>query len=103
MGGLESDLAWEEAPTNVATISVLKPPDGLRRWSGAVDFSALPEPGEYRVVIREYEYISANYINTSGRGRAARREQPKRLIYAETVLVDSALIAPPGGVTDTTV
>ena len=99
--GLNSDLAWQNAPASTATLNELPLPPGLLRWSGSLDFAVLPEPGEYRVVIREYEYLSANYTNTTGRGRALRREQPKRLIYAETILVDSSLIGGPGGITST--
>jgi hypothetical protein len=95
--GLDSDLAWQDAPAVTAAVSAfpLPPAPGLLRWSGTVTFTAAPEPGEYRVLIREYEYLSANYLITSGRGKAARRDQPKRLIYAETVLIDSALVSPP--------
>ncbi len=99
---LESDLAWEDAPAGTAVITALPLPTGLLRWVGSIAFATLPDPGEYRVLIREYEYLSANYTNNSGRGNAIRREQPKRLIYAETVLVDSALIGGPGGLTGTT-
>ena len=100
--GLAGDLAWEDAPAGTATLIQLPLPPGLLRWSGSIDFAALPQPGEYRVLIREYEYLSANYTINSGRGRTARRDQPKRLIYAETVLIDQALIGGPGGTTGTT-
>ncbi len=95
VSGLESDLAWQDAPAGHAVITATKPPVGLLRWSGEINFTTIPDPGEYRLVIREYEYISANYVVTSGRGRAARREHPGRLIYAETVLIDSGLLNPP--------
>jgi hypothetical protein len=97
VAGINSDLAWIDAPAATAALNALPLPSGLLRWSGTIDFAALPEPGEYRVVIREYEYLSANYVITSGRGRPARRTQPKRLIYAEFIEIDSALIAPPTG------
>jgi hypothetical protein len=47
-------------------------------------------------VIREYEYLSANYtIGTPSIGTRTLREQPKRLIYAEVVDIDIALIGGP--------
>ena len=95
VSGLQSDLAWQDAPASYAEITSTKPPEELLRWSGEINFTSMPAPGEYRLVIREYEYISANYVITSGRGRAARREHPGRLIYAETVLIDSGLLNPP--------
>lgn len=102
ISGMESDLAWEDAPGGTASLNPQPlPPKSLLRWVGTIDFAVLPQPGEYRVVIREFEYISANYVVVSGRGRAARRTHPRRLIYAESVEIDSALIAPPGGSTGT--
>ena len=47
-------------------------------------FAAAPEPDAYRVVVEEFEYISATY--------AEGRQAPGRLIYAETFLVDAALV-----------
>ena len=48
----------------------------LALWIGAVTFAARPEAGAYRLLVEEFEYISANYKE----GRRA----PGRLIYAET-------------------
>jgi hypothetical protein len=66
-----------------------------------VNFTQLPEAGEYRVLIREYEYLPANYVKTIQVGRRVRREQPRRLIYAEAIEIDAALIAGPSGSTGT--
>jgi hypothetical protein len=101
ISGMNSDLAWEDAPAGVATVISLPLSAGLLRWSGILDFAALSGPDEYRVVVREYEYLSANYTVNSGRGKALRRDQPRRLIYAETILIDAALISPPGSSTGT--
>jgi len=70
------------------------------RWTGTVDFATLPYPGQFRVLVREYEYLSANYTNAMHAGRRIiEREQPKRLVYAEALEIDSALIGGPA--TDT--
>jgi len=102
---LESDLAWEDAPVGTAVISqtTVNNPSALLRWTGTITFAAAPNPGQYRILIREYEYLSANYtiVTQTRRGRPIRREQPSRLIYAETIDVDSALIGAPGGETGT--
>jgi len=48
------------------------------------------------VLVREYEYLSANYTNATHAGRRIiGREQPKRLVYAEALEIDSALIGGP--------
>jgi len=62
------------------------------RWTGQVNFAQAPMPGQYRLVIREYEYLSANYVTTDEQGL---RRQPRRLIYAEVIELDAALVAPP--------
>jgi hypothetical protein len=102
---ISSDLGWEDAPAGTVTISALPVPltsqPGLVRWTGTVNFAALPDPGEYRVLIREYEYLPANYVKTAQVGRRVRREQPRRLIYAETIEIDAALITGPSGSTGT--
>jgi hypothetical protein len=99
---ISSDLGWEDAPAGTVTISPLPVPIiGLVRWSGTVNFTALPDPGEYRVLIREYEYLPANYVKTTQVGRRVRREQPRRLIYAEAIEIDAALISGPSGPTGT--
>ena len=87
MGGGELD--WVDAPAAEAAVTqfyeggALFQPN-LELWVGAVTFAASPKPGAYRLLVEEYEYISANYSN----GRHA----PGRLIYAETFEVDAALV-----------
>lgn len=94
-----SDLGWQDAPADTAMINPapISDPSGLVRWTGSVDFSELPEPDQYRILISEYEYLPANYttIIRDRRGEPVRREQPKRLIYAETIALDAALISGP--------
>ncbi len=95
---IHTDLGWQDAPAAAAAIISLPiNPAGLVRWTGAITFATLPEAGQYRVLIREYEYISAKDSITSGLqpGRRVIHEQPRRLIYAETVEIDAALIGGP--------
>jgi hypothetical protein len=84
------ELGWEDAPAAEAAATQfyegagLFQPD-LELWVGAVTFAAKPAPGAYRLLIEEFEYIAANYAE----GRGA----PGRLIYAEIVDVDTALVS----------
>jgi hypothetical protein len=88
-GQIESDLAWRDAAAAVAQVAPLfdapypGQPD-LEMWAGTVTFAPDRPPGRYRLLIEEYEYISANYAIREGR----RVEQPGRLIYAETIDLD---------------
>jgi hypothetical protein len=96
---VQSDLGWQDVPAATAAITPLTIPNptGLIRWTGTVQFSSLPAAGQYRLLVREYEYLSANYTNlvSPARGRRPQREQPRRLIYAEAIEIDSALIGGP--------
>ena len=83
------DLGWEDAPAAEAAATQFYEGPGLGQpdlglWVGAVTFAAVPAPGDYRLLIEEFEYVSAEY----GDGRHA----PGRLIYAETFAVDVALV-----------
>lgn len=85
---LGGELGWEDAPAADATVAQFYEGHGLNQpdlglWIGAVTFTAAPAAGVYRLLIEEFEYISANYAD----GRRA----PGRLIYAETVNVDAAI------------
>jgi len=99
---IPSDLGWEDVPPGVAAISInaAGPAPGqpdLHLWSGTVTFAQTPPSGQYRLLIREYEYVSANYTTSSPERDIARRVrlQPNRLIFAEVVEIDAALIAQP--------
>jgi hypothetical protein len=89
---VKSDLCWENAGSDVVTVDpqiddyVPAQPD-MVMWSGTVTFKEQPEAGRFRLLIEEYEYISANYTETEGR----RNVQPGRLIYAEIFELDDAL------------
>lgn len=103
---IQGELGWVDVPDGVATIADLtgSAKSDLIRWTGTVDFVNAVEPGKYRILIREFEYISANYVVTEPAPPNARPHHfhPKRLIYAETMQVDSALISGPTSNTGTT-
>jgi hypothetical protein len=86
-----SDVAWEDVPAKVAAVTQVYEGPGLNQpdlalWVGTVAFQAQPAPGQFRILVEEFEFISANYTTQD-------RHAPGRLIYAETFMVDSALVA----------
>jgi hypothetical protein len=99
---VHTDLGWQDAPAGSGIINqqFINDSSGLVRWTGTVDFATLPQAGQFRVLVREYEYLSANYTNATRVGRRIiEREQPRRLVYAEAFEIDGALIG--GPTTDT--
>ncbi|MBD2731845.1 hypothetical protein H6G96_37630 [Nostoc sp. FACHB-892] len=104
---IDSDLAWN----TIAIVPSAVPPsaDPTILWSGKVLLAENPTPDCFRLLIREYEYISAEYTtNPDGTTNPAIPSDfttetriigsaPRRLIYAETIAIDAALIsqAPP--------
>ncbi len=101
---ISTDLGWQDVPAGMASINPLPlPAVSLLRWSGTIDFTAVPIPGQFRVLIREYEYVSANYTIASknARSREPHRDQPSRLVYAEAIEVDSTLVGGPSTATGT--
>jgi hypothetical protein len=96
---ISTDVGWQDAPTSAVTItpSSIVDPSGLVRWTGTLTLAGSPKPGLFRVLVREYEYLSANYVEPirNERGQAVRSEPPKRLIYAEAIAIDEALIGGP--------
>jgi hypothetical protein len=98
---IAGDLGWREAAAGTASISVET--DGqfatekyLALWSGSVQFAEAPRQGQFRLLIREYEYISADWaiVHPGGEALPPWSEAPGRLIYAETVLIDEVLVGP---------
>jgi hypothetical protein len=96
---IAGDLGWRDAAAGATGISV--DTDGqfpkekyLALWSGRVQFAAVPKPQQYRLLIREYEYISADWaiVHRGGEALPPWSEAPGRLIYAETVEIDAALV-----------
>lgn len=89
---LHSDLAWRDVPETIAQVApqfedFAPNQPGLAMWIGLVTFTEIPEPGRYRLLIEEFEYVS----HTWAEGDAG--APPGRLIYAETFELDDALVS----------
>jgi len=93
------DLGWRDASAGTATIAV--DTDGqfasetyLALWSGSVHFAAPPVQGQFRLLIREFEYVSADWavVHPGGEVLPPRAEPPGRLVYVETIVLDATLI-----------
>lgn len=90
---IDSDLAWKDVDQTVAKVTAEKDgpvagnPD-LAIWAGTVQFVKKPIAGEFRLVIEEREFISANYTEVE-HGVV---QQPSRLVYAEIFALDEALV-----------
>jgi hypothetical protein len=91
---LDSDLAWH--PSNAFVVSEdlpdgsSTPPADFVLWSGTVSYVGSPgglEPGRFRLRITEHELLQGD-----GPPEASLR---RRLIYAEHVHLDAALLDPP--------
>ena len=86
---LASDLAWSDAPTGDASVQVVQTgaatgqPD-LTLFVATVTFAQPPQAGEYRLLIEEREYVSADYVLVEN----DRTVWPRRLIYAEIFALD---------------
>ena len=93
VAGVTSDLAWEDVAAGVASVEVdfdgpvADQPD-LVLWAGRVTFARRPPADAFRLLVQEWEYVSADYV--VGDGREA--TQPRRMIYAETFELDEALV-----------
>jgi hypothetical protein len=90
---IDSDLAWKDVAPDVAKVTPTKngpvagDPD-LAIWAGTVQFANKPAAGEFRLLIEEHEFISANYTEVE-HGIV---QQPSRLVYAEIFALDEALV-----------
>ena len=83
------DLGWSDAPAGEASATQFYEGPGIGQpdlalWAGTVTFSYLPTPGAYRLLVEEFEYVSATY--------AEGKQAPSRLIFAETFEVDGGLM-----------
>jgi hypothetical protein len=106
---IPGDLGWNEVPVETAmarqeTNPIPKPP-ALVRWTGTVEFAAPPEAGQFRVLVREYEYLPVHSGRTTLNSavRAAPRRWAQRLIYAEAFEIDARLVSGPTSSTGTVV
>lgn len=89
---IDSDLGWKDVGHDVAKVTPEK--DGpvagnadLSMWAGTVQFVNKISAGDFRLLIEEHEFISANYSEVE-HGIA---QQPSRLVYAEIFALDAAL------------
>jgi hypothetical protein len=96
---IAGDLGWRDASAGTATITI--DTDGqfasetyLALWSGSVQFAAPPTQGQFRLLIREFEYVSADWavVHPGGEALPPWAEAPGRLVYVETILLDATLI-----------
>lgn len=83
------ELEWQDAPAAEASVTQLYEGQALFQndlglWAGSVTFTIAPAPDEYRLLIEEFEYISANY--------AENRRAPGRIIYTEIIEVDATMV-----------
>jgi hypothetical protein len=79
--GIDSDLGWAPAPSGIAAATEDAPapsqPESIL-WSGTISFAREPRPGEFRVVVREFEETGAIPGTASG----------TRLVYAAILPFD---------------
>jgi hypothetical protein len=86
---MTSDLAWNAAPAGAASVNVVQDgtatgqPD-LALFVAEVTFATVPPAGDFRLLIEEYEYISADYADHVGRVT----HEPGRLVYSEIFPID---------------
>jgi len=97
---MESDLAWRDAPEGTYRLSIEEngPSDNdanLALWAGVIQFRRQLRPNQYRLLIEEREYVSADYNLVTETEEGIKVEQAHRLVYAEYVMIDEALLAPP--------
>jgi hypothetical protein len=63
-----TDLGWELAPSGTVTVGADTPtptdPDAVL-WSGTIAFANVPQPGQFRVVVAEYEVLQTD-LSTIG-------------------------------------
>lgn len=88
-GSTGSELDWRDVTTPVASVTQIYEGPGVAQpdlalWIGLVQFAERPAADQYRLLIEEFEYISANYADN--------RQAPGRLIYAETFAIDGVLV-----------
>jgi hypothetical protein len=87
-----TDAGWQPAPSSVVTVSEDSPAPsvpGNLLWAGTVAFAADPKPGNYRIVVREYEQIPI-YAGPD----APSTQLGQRLVYAAIIPYDVPATVP---------
>lgn len=90
---VKSDLSWqdvspEEVRINIEQDGHISTQPDLVMWAGSIIFTKTPSPDQFRLIIEEKEYISAEHAIIDDNII----KQPSRLIYAEVFEIDSALV-----------
>jgi peptidoglycan hydrolase-like protein with peptidoglycan-binding domain len=95
---IQSDVAWEEAPSSVVQVvdDGFTGGEDVTLWSGSIVFVDPPAQDQYRLLIREYEYLETDPgVTTLAALDTGKRSIPGRLIYADIIALDNALVMPP--------
>jgi hypothetical protein len=97
---MQGDLARSALPAGTFAVCVerynFSPNDpDLALWAGSIYFRQPLQPNQYRLLIQEHEYVSADYTIIREQPSGHVVEQPGRLIYAETILLDESLLNGP--------
>ena len=64
---IASDLDWKPVPSGIVTVTEDSPAPSQPNaalWSGSIVFAKTPKPGQFRIVIREFENIAADAAST---------------------------------------
>ncbi len=93
ISGVPTDMGWGPAQAGAVTVTEDSPAPqqpGSALWSGNVQFKKAPPPGEFRIVVHEYERIP--FLDDSGIIFEPRLGL--RLIYAAIVPYDYPALSP---------
>jgi hypothetical protein len=87
-----TDLGWLPAPAARASVTEDSPAPGSPTsvlWSGTIKFATMPQPGTFRVVVREFEVFEIDLPATpASAAPLARAAYGQRLIYASILPSD---------------
>ncbi len=85
---VDGDLGWMPAPANLATVErdlVLASGNSQVLWGGRITLPADRQPGQFRIVIREFESWFDDAAVAAGGANPT--ERARRLIYAEALVL----------------
>jgi hypothetical protein len=92
--GVQTDLGWSAAAASVVQVTEDSPapaePNSML-WSGTIQFTKTPSPGQFRVVIREFEQLPVD-PPPGLRPLAVRPGRPPRPLPIDNVSVGSRLV-----------